>query len=76
MDSWKGLVQVGLSNHQVCNCPDVNQWMFDLAFFTRSHKLATPVVSWSIKDDPAFLVLEGEGSGQVDHGPQSNIIAQ
>ena len=50
--------------------------MFDLAFFTRLHKLATPVVSWSIKDDPAFLVLEGEGSGQVDHGPQSNIIAQ
>ena len=50
--------------------------MFDLAFFTQSHKLATPVVSWSIKDDPAFLILEGEGSGQVDHGPQSNIIAQ
>ena len=37
---------------------------------------ATPVVSLSKKDDPAFLILEREGCGQVDQGPQSDITAQ
>ena len=37
---------------------------------------ATPVVSLSKEDDPAFLILEGEGCGQVDQGPQSDITAQ
>ena len=37
---------------------------------------ATPVVSLSKEDDPALLILEGEGCGQVDQGPQSDITAQ
>ena len=70
------LVQVCLSNHLTCRFVTVQIWINGSSIFTWSHKLATPVVSWCIEDDPAFLILEGEGSGQVDHGPQSDIIAQ
>lgn len=45
-------------------------------FTWSQQKLATPVVSLSKEDDPTFLILEGECSGQVDQGPQSNITAQ
>lgn len=45
-------------------------------FTWSQQKLATPVVSLSKEDDPTLLILEGECSGQVDQGPQSDIIAQ
>lgn len=45
-------------------------------FIWLQQKLATPVVSLSKEDDPALLILEGEGCGQVDQGPQSDITAQ